>query len=148
MSGRTICKLVLACQLFNFKPSVFGFRITPGDRARLERPRARGVERLCTAGEGAAVVDDGPRLRSPAPRDVALRRARRYEEFEVVCSDEAEHRRRVKTRTADIVGHELPTWQQVCQRECEPRGSTVVLDTAGRQMEASVSALRRELEGL
>ena len=80
-------------------------------------------------------------------RSVAQRTDKRYVEIEIVCSDRAEHRRRVETRTADIVGHELPTWQQVCEREYEPWGATVVLDTAGRQMEASVSALRRELEG-
>ncbi len=81
-------------------------------------------------------------------RSVAQQTGTRYVEIEVVCSDRAEHRRRVETRTADIVGHELPTWQQVRERECEPWGATVVLDTAGPHMEASVSALRRELEGL
>ena len=32
---------------------------------------------------------------------------------EVVCSDTAEHRRRVETRRADLAGHRLPTWQDV-----------------------------------
>ncbi len=81
-------------------------------------------------------------------RSVARRTGRRYVEIEVVCSDRAEHRRRVETRTADIVGHELPTWQEVCDREYEPWGATVVIDTAGQPIEASVSALREELDGL
>ncbi len=80
-------------------------------------------------------------------RSVAQRTGTRYVEIEIVCSDRAEHRRRVETRTADIAGHELPTWRQVCQREYEPWGATVVMDTAGLPIEASVSALRRELEG-
>lgn len=81
-------------------------------------------------------------------RSVARRTGRRYVEIEVVCSDLAEHRRRVETRTVDIAGHELPTWQQVCEREYEPWGATVVIDTAGQPIEASVSALRGELDGL
>ena len=80
-------------------------------------------------------------------RGVAQRTGRRYVEIEVVCSDQGEHRRRVETRTADIVGHELPTWQEVREREYEPWEASIVIDTAGRHIEASVSALRRELEG-
>lgn len=81
-------------------------------------------------------------------RGVAQRTGRRYVEIEVVCSDQAEHRRRVETRTADIAGHELPTWQQVCEREYEAWQAGIVLDTAGRRVEACVSELRGELEGL
>ncbi|HLY80455.1 MAG TPA: AAA family ATPase [Caulobacteraceae bacterium] len=36
---------------------------------------------------------------------------------EVVCSDATEHRRRVETRTVDVVGLELPDWQAVVQRD-------------------------------
>jgi len=35
---------------------------------------------------------------------------------QVVCSDKIEHRRRVETRTAEMPGHEIPTWQQVQHR--------------------------------
>jgi predicted kinase len=38
-------------------------------------------------------------------------------EVEVVCSDEGEHRRRVEARSADIVDHELPTWEMVKTRD-------------------------------
>lgn len=81
-------------------------------------------------------------------QSVAARAGRRYVEIEVVCSDQAEHRRRVETRTADIAGHELPTWRQVCEREYEPWEAGMVVDTAGRPIEASVSELREELDGL
>lgn len=33
--------------------------------------------------------------------------------IETVCPDPAEHRRRVETRTSDIPGFPLPTWEQV-----------------------------------
>ena len=81
-------------------------------------------------------------------RGVAQRTGRRFVEIEVVCSDQGDHRRRVEARTADIAGHELPTWQEVCEREYEPWEAGIVVDTAGRHIEASVLALREELDGL
>ena len=81
-------------------------------------------------------------------RNVARRAGKRCIEIEIVCSDQAEHRRRVESRVADIVGHQLPTWQQVCAREYEPWPAGIVIDTAGQHIKASVSALRERLEGL
>ena len=40
-------------------------------------------------------------------------------EIELVCSDEAEHRRRVATRTSDVQGQSKPTWSQITDREYE-----------------------------
>lgn len=40
--------------------------------------------------------------------------------IEVVCSDTSEHRRRVETRTSEMPGHHLPTWQDVQNRLWEP----------------------------
>jgi predicted kinase len=34
--------------------------------------------------------------------------------IETVCPDPAEHRRRVETRTTDLPGFPVPTWEQVC----------------------------------
>jgi hypothetical protein len=51
--------------------------------------------------------------------------------IEVVCSDAVEHRRRVEQRRADIDGHEVPTWQQIVDREYEPWSEErLVLDTS------------------
>ncbi len=80
-------------------------------------------------------------------RKVAHRAGQRCIEIEIVCSDQAEHRRRVESRKADIAGHQLPTWQQVCAREYEPWPASIVIDTAGQHIKASVSALRERLEG-
>ncbi len=80
-------------------------------------------------------------------REVAQRAGKRCIEIEVVCSDQAEHRRRVESRIADIVGHQLPTWQQVCAREYEPWQASIVIDTAGQQIKASVAELRERLKG-
>ena len=80
-------------------------------------------------------------------REVAQRAGKRCIEIEIVCSDQAERRRRVKSRVADIVGHRLPTWQQARDREYEPWQAGIVIDTAEQHIGASVSALRERLEG-
>jgi hypothetical protein len=51
---------------------------------------------------------------------------------QVVCSDKSEHRRRVETRTAEMPGHDVPTWQQVQHRPWEPlSGPHLVIDNVG-----------------
>ena len=50
---------------------------------------------------------------------------------EIVCSDRAEHRRRVETRHSDIAGLDLPDWKRVQSRDYEEwNGNPVVLDTS------------------
>jgi hypothetical protein len=50
---------------------------------------------------------------------------------EVVCRDEAEHRRRVESRTADLEAHTVPTWPEVEGREYEPwDGPRLTIDTS------------------
>lgn len=53
-------------------------------------------------------------------RDVASEAGTDVMEVEVFCSDEAEHRRRVESRTSDIQNFRLPTWAEVLSREFEP----------------------------
>ena len=63
-------------------------------------------------------------------------------EVEIVCSDPHEHRRRVETRTADIAGHSLPTWQEVVDRNyVEWDGEPLVIDTARLTIEQAVRAI-------
>ena len=67
-------------------------------------------------------------------------------EIEIVCSDLAEHRRRVETRSADIAGFVLPNWTKVQQRHYEawdrPR---LVVDTAGNSVADTMAALHQRL---
>ena len=64
-------------------------------------------------------------------RDVATRTAAPIFEVEVICSDEAEHRRRVESREIDIPGLIPPTWAAVMARDYEPWSEpTMVVDTA------------------
>ena len=75
-------------------------------------------------------------------RDVARRAAVAIVEVEVICSDVAEHRRRVASRSADIPGLKLPTWDEIQRRAYEPwTGAHLVVDTAQREEEQSVTEL-------
>ena len=52
-------------------------------------------------------------------------------DVEIICSDKAEHRSRVETRTADIPGFALPTWQHIMARDYAPwTQPRLLLDTA------------------
>ncbi|HLK56489.1 MAG TPA: AAA family ATPase [Chthonomonadaceae bacterium] len=79
-------------------------------------------------------------------REVALRAGAPFVEIEVICSNEAEHRARVETRSPDIIGFQLPTWEEVVKRAYE-RWDTerILLDTAGRTPEQSIATLERML---
>jgi predicted kinase len=101
---------------------------------------------------GYAIAEDNLRLGRivvadsvnpwPETRDAWLEVARRAGVFalevEIVCSDAAEHRRRIEDRIADIDGFTLPTWQDVLERDYRawPR-DRVIVDTAGASVEAS-----------
>jgi hypothetical protein len=61
---------------------------------------------------------------------------------EVVCSDEAEHKRRVESRAADIPGHRVPTWSEVIERDYHPWDrERIVIDTARLDVQQSVQAI-------
>ena len=77
---------------------------------------------------------------------VAKRAGRDCVEVEVVCSDPAEHRKRIETRTADISGLKLPTWQEVLDREYHRwNRDRVVIDTAGKTVAHAVDELLTKL---
>ena len=72
-------------------------------------------------------------------RETAARLTLELVEIEVVCSDRREHRRRVESRSAEIPGLVLPTWQQVLARCYEPWTTAQVVDTAGRTLRDTLS---------
>ncbi|MGQ3892886.1 AAA family ATPase [Legionella sp. CNM-4043-24] len=64
-------------------------------------------------------------------QDVARAAGVPFLEIEIVCSDPEEHQKRVETRTPDIKGHQLPTWEDVKNRDYEPWDSaSLCIDTA------------------
>jgi predicted kinase len=66
--------------------------------------------------------------------------------IEIICSDAIEHQRRVESRIADIAGHQLPTWNDVVNREYHawdrPR---IIVDTSGKSAEAALEELLASL---
>lgn len=59
--------------------------------------------------------------------------------LEIACSDPAEHRRRVETRTSDIAGLALPNWDAVACRAYDAWDrDRLIVDTAHRSLEACV----------
>jgi predicted kinase len=78
--------------------------------------------------------------------DVAKRAEIGCVEVEIVCSDLDMHRRRVTERSTDIKGLQLPTWQDVLDREYHAwNREHVVIDTAPRSVSECLEQLRREL---
>ena len=63
---------------------------------------------------------------------VAARTSARLVGIQLVCSDAAEHRRRIESRAADIPGHVLPDWTAVTRTVFEARDyNHLLLETAG-----------------
>jgi predicted kinase len=103
-------------------------------------------------GLGLSVVADSVNplaITRTAWRAVATGAGGPFVEIEVICSDRAEHRRRVEGRVTDITGLRLPTWDDVVRREYEPWSSGhIVIDTAGATVDQSMRALEQALCGL
>jgi hypothetical protein len=74
-------------------------------------------------------------------RDVAARAAAGAIEVEVICSDQAEHRRRVETRDAEPFLPAL-TWHDVVTRDYRPWDrERIVIDTASGSVDEHVDRL-------
>jgi predicted kinase len=59
--------------------------------------------------------------------------------LEIVCTDRAEHRRRVETRVGDVPGLNLPDWDKVSRRDYHTMVEDHArIDTAGRTIEDCV----------
>jgi predicted kinase len=81
-------------------------------------------------------------------RDTAQRYQARLVEIESICSDIAEHRRRVESRIADIEGLIQPTWQEVIGRSYEPWDrDRLVLDTASKPIGELVDIAEAHIRG-
>jgi predicted kinase len=68
-------------------------------------------------------------------------------EVEVVCSDRAEHRRRVETRASDVDGLVKPTWEDVVGREYETWNRPhLVIDSARTPAPEAVTRVADEVK--
>lgn len=74
--------------------------------------------------------------------DAALDCGAQLVNFEIICSDQSEHRQRAEARVPDIDGLQQPDWQMIRERHFEPwSGDVVQLDTAGRNVQECVAEL-------
>jgi predicted kinase len=79
--------------------------------------------------------------------DVANRTGVSLVDVEVTCSDRRRHRERVETRTSDIQGLRLPTWQDVLDRDYRAWDrARIVIDTSSESVEQSVAVVRTAIE--
>ncbi|HEY0107035.1 MAG TPA: AAA family ATPase [Rhizomicrobium sp.] len=96
---------------------------------------------------GRTVVADSVNPIAPtrdAWRAVAMQAGAAVAEIEVVCSDPAEHRRRVETRTVDVPGLVPPSWREVMAHEYAPFDrDRLVIDTARLSRAAALAEIRR-----
>ena len=75
-------------------------------------------------------------------RETAKKNAARLVEIEVICSDAGEHRKRVESRSSDIDGLIVPSWQDVATRAYEPWDrERIVLDTATSSIDQLVDRI-------
>jgi predicted kinase len=67
-------------------------------------------------------------------------------EVEVACSDVDEHRRRVESRDADILGHRLPTWREVMERDYRAWDrARLVIETSRQTVQESIDQIASHL---
>lgn len=79
--------------------------------------------------------------------EVGTQAGSRCIDIEVVCSDQAKHKRRCETRTSEITGMKLPTWAEIQNREyARWESSRICIDTANQSIEESFSTLKQEIE--
>jgi predicted kinase len=79
-------------------------------------------------------------------RETAVRAGAPILEIEVICSDAAEHRRRVEERQSDLPGLSPPRWQSVRRHRYEPWDRPpLVLDTARLSPEEAVVIVERSI---
>ncbi len=79
-------------------------------------------------------------------RETAARTQTRIVEIEVICSDPVEHRRRVESRSPDIDGLVLPSWQAVLERNYSPwEEPHLILDTANLTPSEAIALVEQHM---
>ena len=62
--------------------------------------------------------------------------------IEIICFDAATHKRLIETRSSDVAGHKLSSWDDVITREYQPWSSAhIVIDTATDSIKQSLNKI-------
>lgn len=79
--------------------------------------------------------------------DVAKKIGVKAIEIEVICSDALEHRHRVETRKSDIIGHKMPNWQDVLDRNYEKwYREHLIIDTAKNSIDENIDRILKYID--
>lgn len=111
-------------------------------------PTSRRPEELgeaSAAGPATVVVDAVNPVEAPRQgwRNLAASVGVPLRVIEVVCSSEAEHRRRVSQRQPDLAGFPVPAWPDVVGREYEPwTEERLTVDTATEPVDVCLRRIR------
>ncbi|MFA5203647.1 MAG: AAA family ATPase [Lentisphaeria bacterium] len=77
---------------------------------------------------------------------VATANDAQYLNLEVVCSDREEHRRRAISRVSDIAGFELPTWDEITQRDYQAwTEDRMVIETSKKGIDDCVAEVLKKI---
>ena len=79
-------------------------------------------------------------------QNVAKEASVTFLEIELICSNTTEHQRRVETRNADIIGHQLPKWRDVQERDYVQWSPNLVFDTAKQTADEIVKEILVHIE--
>ena len=75
-------------------------------------------------------------------QNVAIENGADFVNIEVICSNPAEHQRRAENRRSEVENLQLPSWQQIQNREYhEWTGDVISIDTADKSIEESFAEL-------
>ena len=75
-------------------------------------------------------------------QDVAKANNSIFINIEIICSDKAEHRKRIESRISEIEGLKLPNWNDVENREYHQwETDRIMIDTAGKTAEMCIEEL-------
>lgn len=102
---------------------------------------------------GLSVVADSCNpieLTRRAWEEVARTANAEFVNFEIICSDKSAHKRRAETRTTDVRGHKLPTWEEIENREYhkwQHEHERTVIDTAERTESECFKMLLGAIDG-
>lgn len=78
--------------------------------------------------------------------DVARMAGSNHCDIEIICSNKEEHKRRVESRTSDVDGLQLPSWQDVVNRDYSTWSSKrLVIDTANKSITESQNDLLKAI---
>jgi predicted kinase len=122
-----------------------GLAPTPEDVGGHGYDLALAAADTCLAAGTSVVVDAVfPVARSRRPfRELAARHGTPVHWLRLICTDPAEHRRRVEERVADLAGHVVPDWAAVRRRDVDQwhERHTVVDTATGDPVAAVLAAL-------